>query len=442
MAFETDGEISRRKFLAGTVAGLAAAGLPEWFAQEAHAEEPMRGPAKRMKFGPNDQINIACVGTGGSRGGFRQGLNDAHGIANHAGVKCVAVCDVDGTHLNEAAASFGPSCAKYHDFREVLARPDVDAVVIGTPDHWHAIIASAAMKAGKDVYCEKPLTLTIDEGKRLVDVWRRTGRVFQTGSQQRSDARFRMACELVRNNRLGKLSTVEANLPGGPTGGPFAVKAVPGDFDWNFWQGPTPWTEYVPERTHGTFRHWLEYSGGMMTDWGAHHNDIAQWGLGTDRSGPIAVEAIGTRHFGNECYNAFQEFRVTYTYPGDIKLITSNTGENGVQFNGENGWIFVSRDTIRASDPKLLTDPLPADAIRLYVSNDHHGNFVDCVRSRRDPICDAEIGHRSVSVCHIGNLCMRLGGQALQWDPVKEEFVNNADANAMLGRPKHNGWKV
>ena len=339
-------------------------------------------------------------------------------------------------------AVFGADCQGYSDFRDVLARRDVDTVVIGTPDHWHAIIAIAAMRAGKDVYCEKPLTLTIDEGKHIVRVARETRRVFQVGSQQRSDSRFRMACELVRNGRIGKVQRVYTHLPKGAIGGPFPVKPVPDGFDWDFWQGPTPAVDYVKERTHGSFRHWLEYSGGMMTDWGAHHNDIAQWGLGTERSGPIAVQAMGTRQVGPNCYNAFTEFEVTYTYPNDITLICASTDPNGVRFEGENGAIFVSRETIRASDPRLLSDPLPSDAVRLYVSDDHMGNFLDCVRSRKTPICDPEIGHRSVSVCHLGNICMRLGGYPLQWDPQREHFVDNREANAMLSRPMRGHWRL
>jgi predicted dehydrogenase len=434
--------LPRRNFVAGSLASFLALGLPEWFAREAAAAEQERLSASPKKFAANDHINIACIGCGGSKAGFRQGIGDTHGIAGHPGVKCVAVCDVDATHLEEAAAGFGGTPRKYSDFRELLAQPDIDAVVIGTPDHWHAYVASAAMKAGKDVYCEKPLTLTIDEGHKLVNVWKRTGRVFQTGSQQRSDSRFRLACELVRNKRLGKLSRVEAHLPGGATGGPFPVLPVPQDFNWDFWLGPAPMADYCKERTHGSFRNWLEYSGGMMTDWGAHHNDIAQWGLGMDRSGPIAIEAIGTRNFGHNCYNAFQEFEVTYTYPDNIILVSSNHGDNGVKFEGEKGWIFVSREHIRASDEDLLTDPLPSDAIRLYKSNDHHGNFIECMRKRTQPICDCEIGYRSVSVCHLGGICMRLGGRRLEWDPAKEEFKNDKEANALRSRPIRGHWRV
>lgn len=443
MSYQSDYQSSRRRFLQNAIAGITLAGLPAWYAREAVAMERERDAGMPKRVGANDQIQIAGIGLGGSKGGFRQGLGDTRAVNFQPGVKCVAVCDVDATHLKEAQDFFELDAkSAYHDFRDVLHRKDIDAVVIGTPDFWHAQIAIAAMKAGKDVYCEKPLTLTIEEGKHIVKTWQQTKRVFQTGSQQRSDAKFRLACELVRNGRLGKIKKVESNLPGGPTGGPFEVKAVPSDFDWDFWQGPTPASDYVFEKTHGNFRQWLEYSGGMMTDWGAHHNDIAQWGLGTDRSGPIGVEAIGTRHFGHNCFNAFQEFQVTYTYPDDIQLVTSNKGENGVQFYGENGWIFVTRGAIRASDPHLLEDPLTGNATRLYVSNDHHGNFVECMRNRKPTICDAEIGYRSVSVCHIGNICLREGGRKLDWDPVKQEFKNDPAANAYLSRPRRGPWKL
>lgn len=443
MSEKTTG-FSRRRFIGGTLTGAALAGLPEWFVKDEVIAQNEQQLAQPRHIGPNDTIQIAGIGLGGSHGGFRQGLSDTRAVAGKKGVKCVAVCDLDSDHLDEAAKIFGPDTKKYHDFREVLARPDIDAVVIGTPDHWHSFIAIAAMKAGKPVYCEKPLTLTIDEGKKLVQVWKQTNTIFQTGSQQRSDARFRMACELVRNGRLGKLKTVEAHLPTGPQGGPFPVLPVPARLDWTMWQGQVTPTDFVTNRSHGNFRYWIEYSGGMMTDWGAHHNDIAQWGMGTDRSGPTMIEAAGVlpKPYAPNCYNTFTNFDVTYTYPNGVQLLTSNKGENGVQFNGENGWIFVSRGRIGASDPKLLTDPLPDNAVRLYVSNDHHGNFVDGIRTGKMPICDAEIGHRSVSVCHLGNISLRLGGKQLQWDPVKEEFVGDPEASLMLQRVQREPWVV
>jgi predicted dehydrogenase len=459
--------LSRRDFLAASMIGLSLAGLPDWFVKRALAAENEIRAGYPRKFGANDTIQVAGIGIGGSRGGYRQGLNDTHAAANHPGTKVVAVCDIDQLHLDEGAASIGPDCDKIKDFRDVLARKDIDAVVIGTPDHWHVLVAIAALKAGKDVYCEKPLTLTIDEGKKLVDVWKKTGRIFQVGSQQRSDARFRMACELVRNGRLGKMQTVEANLPTGPTGGPFQKETPWDGFDYEMWLGPRPEVDFFPNRCHGNFRYFLDYSGGMMTDWGAHHNDIAQWGLGKDRSGPTQVEGIITtapmtdystyqkawidsrihskkvdlpaEH--NNMWDTVPAFQVTYTYDNGVQLITSNVGENGVKFTGENGWIFVSRSRIDASDPNLLSEPLPDNSIKLYESNDHMGNFLECMRSGKQPICDVEIGHRSATVCHLGNISMLLG-RKLQWNPDKQEFVNDRDANAMLKRPMRKPWTI
>ena len=436
---DSSSKISRRSFLGSTAAGVALVSLPEWFAKR----ESQAAGFRRKKFGPNDQINVAVIGPGGSKGGYRQGLGDTSRIASKPGVKVVAACDVDQQHLNEAAEKLGPDCRKYKDFRELLAQRDIDAVVIGTPDHWHAYIAIAAMKAGKDVYCEKPLTLTIDQGKKIVKIWRETGAVFQTGSQQRSDKRFRLACELVRNGRIGKLTKVQAHLPTGPMGGPYPVEPVPGDFNWDMWLGPAPWNEYVKHRTHGVYRWWLDYAGGMLTEFGAHHNDIAQWGMGTDRSGPMSVQAFGTGpKIGENCYTTFPEFNVTCIYENGVPLIVTNQSPNGVYFYGESGWIFVTRSKIEASDQKLLDDPLPDNAVRLYESNDHAGNFVECIRSRKQPICDAEIGHRSATICHLCNISLRLGGRKLKWDPVKEEFIGDAEANAMLSRRARGAWKV
>ena len=433
--------ISRRKFLAGSAAGVALAVTPDWFRRSSAAQMSPRRTGRRI--GPNDTINIGVIGPGGSKGGYKMGLANARNAAGHEGVKIVAACDVDQQHLDEAAEAFGPDCARYHDFRDLLARRDIDAVIIGTPDHWHTYMCIAAMRAGKDVYCEKPLTLTIDEGKKLVQAWRETGAVFQTGSQQRSAENFRMACELVRNGRIGKLTKIEAHLPTGPVGGPFPPQEVPDGFDWDMWLGPAPSAPYLKERTHGSFRWWLDYSGGMLTDWGAHHNDIAQWGLGTDRSGPISVQAYGRGpKIGENCYDTFPEFDVTYVYENGVHLLTTNQGENGVQFFGEDGWIFVARGKIAASDQRLLEEPLPANAERLYASNDHMGNFLECMRTRKQPICDAEIGHRSVSVCHLANISLRLGGRRLRWDPVKEEFKDDPQANAMLRRASRRPWAV
>ncbi|NLN77158.1 MAG: Gfo/Idh/MocA family oxidoreductase [Armatimonadetes bacterium] len=437
-------KLSRRSFLKASAAGAAMASLSQLSITQAQAAESKPGGSRRRKFGQNDQINIAVIGPGGSKGGFKQGLHVTRACAGNPGVKVVAACDVDAVHLEEAGATFGSECRKYADFRELLGQKDIDAVVIGAPDHWHAYMVIAAMKAGKDVYCEKPLTLTIEEGRQIVRTWRNTGAVFQTGSQQRSEAGFRTACELIRNGRIGNIKRVEARLPGGTNGGPFPVEPVPGDLDWDMWLGPAPMRDYMKERTHGSFRWWLDYSGGTLTDWGAHHNDIAQWALGYDRSGPISVEGFGKGPdpIGPNCYNTFPEFDLDLTYDNGTVLHVTSKGENGVRFEGEDGWIFVARGKLEASDQKLIDEPLPSSATRLYESNNHAKDWIDCIRARKQPICDAEIGHRSVSICHLCNICLRLGGYKLQWDPEKERFKDSPEANALLTRPARKGWQV
>jgi predicted dehydrogenase len=368
---------------------------------------------------------------------------------------------VDDKHCDavakEVSKHYKSECAKYHDFRELCARKDIDAVVVATPDHWHTLTAIEAMKAGKDVYCEKPLSLTVREGQAIVKVARATERVFQVGSQQRSDYRFRLACELVRNGRIGKVRTVETRIGENPSSnGPIPVAPVPEGLDWDFWLGQTPKVEYVSKpkkdkkdrypysRCHYEFRWWYEYSGGKMTDWGAHHNDIAQWGLGTDDSGPVAVEATSTPPPKEaNCFNCHPDFKVTYTYANGAKVICTAKGENGIKFIGDRGkFIFVNREEIAfgRGGPEMM-EPLPKDALRLYVSSDHMGNWRDCLRSRKRPICDVEIGHRSVTVCHIGNIAIRTG-KKLKWDPAKEHFLEDEEANRWLSREMRSPWKL
>ncbi|MFZ4506166.1 MAG: Gfo/Idh/MocA family oxidoreductase [Fimbriimonas sp.] len=425
-----------RGALGGALGGLVTAGMPSWFTRESAATEAEMESQRPRKIGPNDTIYAAVIGPGGPRGGFQQGLGDTRWLSSKKGVKVIAVCDVDRAHLDNAANVFGKDTLKFSDYRELLARKDIDAVVIGTPDHWHSTISVDALNAGKDVYCEKPMTLTLAEGRDVIKAVNRKKRIFQTGSQQRSDGRFRLACELVRNGRIGKLKKVTAHLPTGPTGGPFEPQKAPADLDFNMWLGPAPQRDYLFERTHGNFRWWLDYSGGMLTDWGAHHHDISQWGIGTDDTGPISVEGTATNqpNTGVNYYSTFPTYAVTFKYANGVELLSTNEGENGVTFEGDAGWIFVSRGRIAASDPKLLEAPLGANAVRLYASNDHMQNFVDGIRTRTKTICPAEVGHRSVSVCHLANVCLRLGGGKLNWDPEKEEFIGNEMANAMRSR--------
>jgi myo-inositol 2-dehydrogenase / D-chiro-inositol 1-dehydrogenase len=435
------GSLSRRGFMDRSLAALTiGAGLPAWYAREVLADQEEKDSAAKTaaRRGPNDQIAMAAIGVGG------QGTGIMKWAKRKPGVKFVAVCDIDAGHRKKGAAEVGKDCHAYNDFRELLAKEKLDAVTIGTVDHWHALTAIAAMKAGCDVYCEKPLSLTIEEGQAMAKAARKYDRVFQTGSQQRSDARYRLACELVRNGRIGRVHTVEARIGDNPVGGPFRESAVPEGLDWNFWKGPTADVPYVKERCHYEFRWWYEYSGGKMTDWGAHHNDIAQWGLGMDDSGPVFVTATGTTPSKKpNCYNCHPHFAVTYIYPNGIRLITTSDGENGNRFIGDRGWIFVNRERIEASDPKLLAEPLPQSAQRLYMSNDHMGNFMDCIKSRKRCICDVEVGLHSVTVCHIGAIALRLG-IPLNWDPTAWRFTGpRADkGNAMLSREMRSPWRL
>ncbi len=426
--------LNRRNFLKSS--GLAAATIPAWFLEYRRSMAVTPPP-----LSANDRPALALIGCGG------QGRGNASRAAKFADI--VAVCDLDERRLTEALKS-NPKAKKYTDFRLLLEKENIHGIINGTPDHWHTLINIAALKAGKDVYSEKPLTLTIDEGKRLVNVANQTKGILQTGSQQRSEERFHLACELVRNGRVGKLTDVLVNLPAGPRGGPFAKAAVPTELDWDVWQGQVTSTDYVAEKCHGSFRYWWDYSGGTLTDWGAHHNDIALWGMGLDRSGPVTIEAKPRVEMIPGGYTAFSEYEVHYEYANGVKQVTQSVAENGpdgrefkkadpgkflhgVKFTGTDGWIFVTRGRIEASQPEMLTTPLPTQAQRLYASSNHMGNFIDCMRSRRPPICDAEIGHRSVSVCHLGVIALRLR-RKLQWDPMAEKFKEDNEANAMLSR--------
>lgn len=428
---------SRRSFLKSAAALTAASTLPQWFLDEAAAAEP---PLASPKDGPK----IGLIGCGG------MGRGDAKNASRFGPV--VAVCDVDDRQLAEAKKQW-PDAEGFKDFRKLLEKKNVDVVVCGTVDHWHALVSIAAMKAGKDVYCEKPLTLTIEEGQRIVRAAKDTKRILQTGSQQRSEKNFRLACELVRNGRIGKLKHVSVFLPAGQRKGPFMPTAVPEGFDWDTWLGPTPKVDYVKERTHVTFRYWWEYSGGTMTDWGAHHNDIALWALGLERSGPVEIEGKPLVEMIPGGFSAFSEYSVKYTYANGVTHTCQSTNadtwsggvvdkqgqRNGVKFEGADGWIWVRRGELTASNPDFLTEPLPSSAQRLYVSNDHMGNFFECVRSRKAPICEPEIGHRSASICHLGVIALRLG-RKLKWDPAKEQFLSDSDANKWIAREMRKPW--
>jgi predicted dehydrogenase len=338
--------------------------------------------------------------------------------------------------MDRAAKQFtrdGKVPLKIKDFRQVIERDDVHVIINGTPDHWHTLVNLAAARAGKDIYSEKPLTLTIDEGKRLVSEVKKHGTIFQTGSQQRSDPRFRLACELVRNGRIGELQYMWVGLPTGPREGPFPTQPVPAGMDYDFYVGQAPKMPYNGHNTHWNFRWWWCYSGGQMTDWGAHHHDIAQWGNGSERTGPVSVDGRQLKTMIPGGYDASSDYVLAFRYANGVQLIATNQAPNGVRFEGTKGWIFVSRGQIKASNEELLEEPLPSDAVRLYKSGNHMANFFECIRTRRAPICEAEIGHRSISVAHLGVISVRLG-RPLKWDPDKEQFIGDHEANGWVSR--------
>ena len=424
------GWVNRRRFLKeASYAAAGVIGFPYFISASA------LGKAGRVAA--SERIVMGCIGTGG------QGRGNMGGFMGKKQVRVVAVCDPNGKNRNQARdmvnKKYGnKDCAAYNDFRELLGREDIEAVSIGTPDHWHAIPAIAAAKAGKDIFCEKPLSLTIAEARVMVDAVRRYGRVFQTGSQQRSSSNFRFACELVRNGYIGEVKTVTVNI-GGPSG-PCNLPAEPQPvyFDWDMWLGQAPWRPFNKLFHGGGWRAFRDYSGGGMTDWGAHHFDIAQWGLGMDDSGPVEIIPPDGK-----------DYKVlTYRYANGVTMTRDKA--NGVLFTGTKGKVEVNRGYLRTWPDSLKNQQIGPNEIHLYESRGHKDDFLECVRTRRQPICDVEIGCRSVTVCHLGNLAYQLK-RPLKWDPENERFVNPAllkggvndeQANRMLWRPMRSPWHL
>ncbi len=431
-------QISQRAFLKSCLAAAAATGLPLWFVERSLGQAlPGTTPAS-----PNDRPNFALIGCGGMGTGNAQ---EAARLGN-----LVAICDPDESHLNAVGARFtrgGATPAKFTDFRKLLERDDIHAVINATPDHWHSLINIAAAQARKDIYGQKPLTLCIAEGRHVIRAIRDNKIVFQTGSQQRSDRRFRLACELVRNGRIGKIQEVNVWVPAGQRGGPFQTRPVPAGLNWDLWQGQTPSVAYMRERCHGSFRWWWDYAGGPVTDWGAHHNDIARWGIGQD--GPLDVEARVVSGPIPGGFTTPSEFEATLTWANGIRetvktttddawsgsIINQNGQRNGVKFVGTEGWIWVNRGTLEASKEEIYLTPLPENALRLEVSNNHMQNFFDCLRSRKDPVASVEVGHLSTVVGHLIIIALRAG-KKYQWDAAREVFVGEGagEANTHLAR--------
>ena len=428
--------ISRRTFVQRASAAGIMTAFPSFIPASALGRE--RRPA------PGNRIVLGCIGVGS------MGTGNMNSFLDKDEVQVVAVCDVDREHLGTAKRrvdeKYGNGdCRTYADFRELLAREELDAVSLALPDQWHAIPAIAAARAGLDIYGEKPLSRSIRESRAICDAVQRYGRIWQTGSWQRSVRQFRHACELVRNGRIGSVRFVEVGLPTGSRTGVKQPQAVPDGLDWDFWLGPAPWREYCEfgsDRCHWDWRWIMDFSGGQLTDWAGHHIDIAHWGIGFDRTGPYEVAGEGT-YPADGLWDAPTDYQFTCKYAGDVTIVvgsTSRIGFMGAKWHGDDGWIHVNRNGLWASDPRWLREEEigPGDT-RLYRSDDHIQNFLDCVRSRRETITPAETACRSVSVGHLGEIAM-LTGRTIRWDPVSETIPGDPGAAALLGRSYRKPW--
>jgi len=433
-------QISRRRFLisaTGLVAGAAAA--------------PMLIPSRVLSQEgvlPGEKVTMGCIGVGW------QGTSNMENFLRLPDVQIVAVCDVDKNHLENARdivnKHYGnQDCATYHDFRELLAREDIDVVSIGLPDHWHSIPAIAAAEAGKDIYGEKPLSHSLREGRAMVDTVERYGRIWQTGSWQRSQAKFRFAAELVRNGRIGKIQRVEVGLPSGHTDfagtkGEDQIQPPPPELDYEFWLGPAPYSPYVKSRLHKNWRWYYDFGGGQLMDWVGHHVDIAHWGMGAEYTGPVEIE--GTGEFPRDgVWNTATRYRIDTRYANGIPMVIAGghadvcDGNLGAKWIGEDGWVWVDRSGIDAEPKSLLDEQIGPNEIHLYNSPGHWRNFIDCVKSRRQTIAPCEVAHRSASPGHLGLIAM-LAGRKIRFDPETETIEGDDIAARMLGNAMRSPW--
>ena len=421
---------SRRSFLAASGA-LAVA--PYVFQKTTSAEDDVSA---------NDKLGVGCIGLGGRGSAIaRQALK--------LGAP-VITCDVDKNRAEGFAQGAANNVPAVQDYRHVLDNKDVDIVTIGTPDHWHSKIAIDAMRAGKDVYCEKPLTLTIDEGIKICEVVKETGRVFQVGTQQRSEygGAFLQAVAICHLGWLGDNLQALSSVGTARQGGPFTPSDPPANLDWNMWLGQAPDTEYIKERTHYQFRWWLEYSGGQVTDWGVHHTDIAMWALGLHNTGPVSIEGKGTFDKRPNCYNVAHTFDTTMKFKNGSS-INLTSGKNELIIEGSKGKLRVNRggitgqivDQLKAD--KSLQEQLNAKIEEVYRGKvtPHMVNFFNCVKSRKLPISDVFTHHRSVSVCHLANIAMQLD-RKLEFDPDAQKFRGDDEANAMISRKQRKGFEI
>jgi predicted dehydrogenase len=463
MKKESKPNLSRRSFMKSTTKGAIAASL-------AITGFPTIVPASVFgKNAPSNKINIGQIGFGRIARSHDLPETMKNDIA-----RVVGVSDVDQKRMEQGKAWIEKYYAEktgksnyvevktYGDYQEMLANKDIDAVMISTPDHWHAQPAMEAALAGKDIYLQKPTSLTIEEGRMMSDTVHRTGAIFQIGSQQRSASpwpQFKRACELVRNGRIGTLQSIQVGLPGDPSGGNKEEMPIPENLNYDRWLGSTPYVYYTLDRVHSqtdinSRPGWLrceQFGAGMITGWGAHHLDIAHWGMGTEYTGPIELE--GTAEFPTSgLWTVHGDFKVTAKYANGVTMHIGGDNPNGVRFEGSDGWIFVTRGNVgvtasdpsnggkeneafKASDPKILTSEVGPDEILLYDSPEQHKNWLDCIVSREQTIAPAEVAHRSCSACLVAHTAMKLP-RKLYWDPAKERFKNDDEANSMLSRPQ------
>jgi len=416
-----------------------------------------RALGKNGFIAANDRIVMAGIGMGG------MGRGDMNNLTRSPDVQYIAMCDTDKSQLAKAQEMLKEKeindVREYNDFRELLEKETLDAVHIAVPDHWHAIPAIMAAQKGLDIYGQKPLARSIKESRAIVNAVEKYNIVWQTGSQQRSGGRFHRACELVRNGKIGEVKRVEVGLPDGghKSGNPKPIP-VPEGVDWDMWLGPAP---KVPYRgiMHWDWRWIMDYSGGQLTDWAGHHIDIAQWGLGLERTGPVKIKAEGQRR-ENDLFNVPYAYDIECEYANGIEMRIANQkkfhkrkgkGWNGREkdgklgmgavWYGDEGWLQVNRSGMWASDPKILDAEITDNDIRLYRSRNHHQNFLECIRSRKETVAPAEIGHRSISVALLGEIAMAVD-KKLEWNPETEQFTNNDKANELLIRPYRNPWEM
>ncbi|MEQ8847460.1 Gfo/Idh/MocA family oxidoreductase [Botrimarina sp.] len=436
----------RRRFLQRAGATLAAPYL-------------LTASRARGAAAPSDTVVGASIGLGGQGRWIASELGKSGRVA--------ALVDVDEARFAKAAdrlvSEGGDRPELYGDYRRVLDRKDIDVVTIATPDHWHTKIAVEAMQAGKDVYCEKPLTLTIDEGRTLCRVAEETGRVVQVGTQQRSSRGFLEAVALVRDGRIGDLRRVWVAINKAKSGGPFPTSDPPQSLDWDVWQGQTPAVPYIRQRCHYDFRWWYEYSGGKLTDWGAHHVDIAQWGAGLEGDSPVWVNPLRVEHpvpmqnghpQDDSSYNTATSFTLECRFKNGVELrIQDEVNEpgiakfpRGVLFEGSEGRLFVNRDRVSGTAyERMAENPLPDNALSdLYkgrTPTSHMKNFLECVRDRAEPVSDVFSHHRILTTCHLSNIALRLG-RGVEWDPTEQRVVGDEQAQSMVAREQRAGYEI